>query len=178
MKLPLLTTLAVALSRSECNAFSASRNARNSAVVLKAANNVDNTDEAGIMSRRTAAATMFFSASASLIAAPMAAQADTSLDFSLPSYDTKMGGFGEGNEAYVKKGAIAKDGVTSDKLMTDPGADEKEKQLASMRKAEEARKEALAKKKAEQKERDDEAKRRAKEKKARDAERLKNIWSS
>jgi len=134
-------------------------------------------DDAGVMSRRTAAAVMFLSTSASLIA-PMAARADTSLDFSLPSYDTKMSGFGEGSEVYVKKGNISKFGETSDALMTDPGADEREKELAFMRKAEVARKDALAKKKAEQKEREEETKRRAKEKKERDAERLKNIWSS
>ena len=99
-----------------------------------------------------------------------------SLDFALPTYDTKMGGFGEGTEAYTKKGGDMK---TSTSLnMADPGADEKEKQLASMRKAEEARKSALAQKKAVQKEREDEDKRRAKEKKERDAERLKNIWNS
>lgn len=99
-----------------------------------------------------------------------------SLDFSLPTYDTKMGGFGEGTEAYTKKGGEMK--TSTAEFMADPGADEKEKQLASMRKAEEARKDALAQKKAVQKEREAEDKRRAKEKKERDAERLKNIWSS
>ena len=70
---------------------------------------------------------------ASVIAvSPMVAQADTSLDFALPSYDTKMSGFGDGNEAYVKKGAIAKEGILEDKMMTDPGSDEKEKQRAAM----------------------------------------------
>ena len=177
MKLAVATTLALALSANNCNAFSTSRNARNAVVALKAVNNdnAENDDDAGVMSRRTAAASIF---SLIAVAAPMAAQADTQLDFSLPSYDTKMSGFGEGNEAFVKKGNILKEGVTSNALMVDPGADEKEKQLSSMRKAEEARKEALTKKKAEQKEREDETKRRAKEKKERDAERLKNIWSS
>jgi hypothetical protein len=100
----------------------------------------------------------------------------TSLDFSLPTYNTKMEGFGEGNEAFTKKGGDMK--TSTSEFMADPGADEKEKQLASMRKAEEARKDALAQKKAVQKEREAEDKRRAKEKKERDAERLKNIWSS
>jgi len=99
----------------------------------------------------------------------------TSLDFSLPSYDTKMTGFGEGTEAFVKRGKIK---TSTDALMADPGSDEKEKEASSMRKAEEARKVALEQKKADQKERLEEDKRRAKEKKARDAERLKNIWSS
>jgi len=179
MKLAVVTTLALALSaNNNCNAFSTSRNARNAGVALKAVNNdnAENDYDAGVMSRRTAAASIF---SLIAVAAPMAAQADTSLDFALPSYDTKMSGFGEGNEVFVKKGnVILKEGATSNALMIDPGSDEKEKQLSSMRKAEEARKEALTKKKAEQKEREDETKRRAKEKKARDAERLKNIWSS
>jgi len=99
----------------------------------------------------------------------------TALDFSLPSYDTKMTGFGEGTEAFVKRGKIK---TSTDALMADPGSDEKEKEASSMRKAEEARKVALEQKKADQKERLEEDKRRAKEKKARDAERLKNIWSS
>lgn len=102
--------------------------------------------------------------------------AETSLDFSLPSYDTKMSGFGDGSEAFVKQGQIKSD--TADTLMTDPGSDEKEKQFASMRKAEEARKKILLKKKAEQKAHQEEDKRRAAEKKKRDAERLKNIWNS
>ena len=80
-----------------------------------------------------------------------------------------MQGFGDGNEAILNTQGRAD--------RTDPGANEKEKQLESMRKAEEARQEAKAKKKAEQKALEEEAKRRAQEKKARDAERLKNIWN-
>jgi paraquat-inducible protein B len=134
-------------------------------VALKAANANANDEEAGLMTRRAAAAAMLLSASASL--APLAARADdTSLDFSLPTYDAKMSGFGEGKEAYLKTETVVQNG------------NEKEKQREAMAKAEEARKEALARKKAEQKEREEETKRRALEKKARDAERLKNIWNS
>mmetsp|Transcript_6205 Transcript_6205/g.12824 ORF Transcript_6205/g.12824 Transcript_6205/m.12824 type:complete len:174 (-) Transcript_6205:202-723(-) len=173
MKLSVLTTTlaTVALSTPNCSAFSTSSTSRPS-VALKAAN-ADS--ESGLLSRRAAAAAMLTSV---IAVSPMVAQADTSLDFALPSYDTKMSGFGDGNEAYVKKGAIAKEGVLEDRMMTDPGADEKEKQRAAMQKAEEARKEALAKKKAEQKAREEEDKRRAIEKKKRDKERLANIWSS
>jgi hypothetical protein len=96
------------------------------------------------------------------LASPLPSVADgTSLDFALPSYDTKMRGFGEGTEA----------------RLTSAGASEKEKQTVAMRKAEEARQEQLQKKKAEVKERQEEDKRRALEKKARDADRLKNIWN-
>mmetsp|Transcript_128256 Transcript_128256/g.369372 ORF Transcript_128256/g.369372 Transcript_128256/m.369372 type:complete len:166 (+) Transcript_128256:123-620(+) len=101
---------------------------------------------------------------------PMTAMADsTSLDFSLPKYDTNMQGFGDGTEAILNTRGRAD--------RTDPGANEKEKQEESMRKAEEARQQAKAQKKAQQKALEDEAKRRAAEKKARDAERLKNIWN-
>jgi hypothetical protein len=103
-----------------------------------------------------------------LTAAPLAGMAETSLDFSLPKYDAGMSGFGEGNEARLY----------DRREMTDPGGNEKEKQLESMRKAEDARKERIAKEKAVTKARDDEARQRAAEKKARDAERLKNIWAS
>ena len=171
MKLSVLTTLAAASlsAHNNCNAFSMGSTSRPSVVALKASNG---DSESGPVSRRAAAAAM-----ASLIAAsPMVAQAaETSLDFSLPSYDTKMSGFGDGNEAYVKKGSI---GGAGDQLMTDPGADEKEKQRAAMAKAEEARLEAKARKKAEQKAREEEDKRRAIEKKKRDKERLANIWNS
>ena len=79
-----------------------------------------------------------------------------------------MGGFGDGTEArlYDKR------------EMTDPGANEREKQMEAMRKAEEARKERVAKEKAIAKARDAEAKLRSEEKKARDTERLKNIWAN
>eukprot|EP00531_Pseudo-nitzschia_arenysensis_P016078 CAMPEP_0116149326 /NCGR_PEP_ID=MMETSP0329-20121206/18873_1 /TAXON_ID=697910 /ORGANISM="Pseudo-nitzschia arenysensis, Strain B593" /LENGTH=173 /DNA_ID=CAMNT_0003645603 /DNA_START=82 /DNA_END=603 /DNA_ORIENTATION=- len=173
MKLSIIATTLAATALSNCSAFTTTSASRPS-VALKAANGES---ESVGLSRRAAAAAML---TGIVAASPMVAQAasDTSLDFSLPSYDTKMSGFGDGKEAYVKKGDIASDGILSDKLMTDPGADEKEKQRASMQKAEEARKEALAKKKAEQKERDEEAKRRAIEKKKRDKERLANIWNS
>mmetsp|Transcript_23424 Transcript_23424/g.47881 ORF Transcript_23424/g.47881 Transcript_23424/m.47881 type:complete len:112 (+) Transcript_23424:142-477(+) len=104
MKLSAPTILAVALSNNYCHAFTTSLNTRNSVVSLTAAN-TDHTENenTGVVSRRTAAAAMFISASASLVAAPMVSVADTSLDFALPSYDTKMSGFGEGNESYIKK---------------------------------------------------------------------------
>ena len=179
MKLSVPTILAVVLSTNTCHAFTTSLNARNSAVALTTAN-TDHTENenTGVVSRRTAAAAIFFSASASLIAAPMVSVADTSLDFALPSYDTKMSGFGEGNESYIKKGKIGNAGEAGDALMIDPGSDEKEKQAAAMRKAEEARKVALDKKNAERKALEEETKRRAVEKKARDKERMKKMWSS
>lgn len=96
------------------------------------------------------------------LASPLPSVADTDLDFSLPSYDTKMSGFGDGTEA-----RLSRDGPT-----------EKDRQAEALRKAEENRKELAEKKKAEAKARLEEDKRRAKEKKARDAERLKNIWNS
>eukprot|EP00536_Pseudo-nitzschia_multiseries_P008378 jgi/Psemu1/287755/fgenesh1_pg.211_\ len=179
MKLFRVTILAVALSTSNCDAFSTCSNSRQAAVELRATNTDRvESEHAGVLSRRNAAAAMFFTGAATLIAAPKASVADTSLDFSLPSYDTKMSGFGDGSEAFVKKGKIANAGEVADALMTDPGADEKEKQAAAMRKAEEARKAAVAKKLADRKAAEEEAKRRAQEKKARDKERLKNMWSS
>ena len=175
MKLSVLTTLAAAsLSASNCDAFGVASTSRPASVAMKAANSETEADS-GLVSRRAAATAML----GFIVASPMVAQAaDTSLDFSLPSYDTKMSGFGDGSEAYVKKGTIGSDGSLQDKLMTDPGADEREKQRASMAKAEEARLEAKAKKKAEQKMREEEDKRRAIEKKKRDKERLANIWNS
>ena len=177
MKLSVLTTLAAgSLSAQNSNAFSMASTSRSSGVALNAVNG-ENEYDSGLVSRRAAAASML--TSVGLIAAsPMIAQADTKLDFALPSYDPKMSGFGDGTEAFVKKGTIGSDGSLQSKRMTDPGADEKEKERSSMAKAEEARKEALAKKKAEQKEREDEDKRRAIEKKKRDKERLANIWNS
>lgn len=124
-------------------------------------------DEGAILSKAAMAAAVL---GCSLMMGPMIAGADsTSLDFSLPSYDSKMSGFGDGTEAYLTKQGRAD--------RTDPGANEKEKQAVSMQKAEEARLEAKEKKKAEMKALEDEAKRRAAERKARDAERLKNIWN-
>jgi len=115
---------------------------------------------------KAAAALMF---GAACVVGPMAVMAETALDFSLPSYDTNMQGFGDGKEAILNtKGRADR---------TDPGANEREKQVDSMRKAEEARLEAKAKKKAEMKALEEEANRRAAERKARDAERLKNIWN-
>ncbi|VEU34797.1 unnamed protein product [Pseudo-nitzschia multistriata] len=180
MKLSIPTIFVVALFTKDCDCFSTSGKARNTAVFLPAANSehAENDENGGVVSRRSAVAAVFYSASASLVAAPMVSFAETSLDFSLPTYDTKMSGFGEGSESYVKKGKIATLGESGDAMMTDPGSDEKEKQAAAMRKAEEARKAALAKKLAERKALEEEAKRRAIEKKARDKERMKKMWSS
>ena len=100
---------------------------------------------------------------------PVVALAETSLDFSLPTYDTNMQGFGDGKEAILNTRGRAD--------RTDPGANEQEKQVDAMRKAEAARVEAKLKKKAELKALEEEANRRAAERKARDAERLKNIWN-
>lgn len=115
---------------------------------------------------KTAAALLL---GAACIMGPMCAMAETTLDFSLPSYDTNMQGFGDGKEAILNtKGREDR---------TDPGANEREKQLDAMRKAEDDRLAAKAKKKAELKALEEEANRRAAERKARDAERLKNIWN-
>ena len=175
MKISVVTTLAAVAHFSHNGyAFSTLQSAPRTTTAVTALNAVNSDDVEGFMTRRAAVAMV-----ASLVVTPMAAQAaETALDFSLPTYDSKMAGFGEGSEAYLKKGQILKDGGTASQLMIDPGSDEREKQAASMRKAEEARKVALAKKKAEQKERDEEAKRRAIEKKKRDKERLANIWNS
>jgi hypothetical protein len=100
------------------------------------------------------------------LASPMALADAASLDFSLPKYDTKMGGFGDGTEARLE----------ARRELTDPGSGEKDKELAAMRKAEDARKERMKKEKEVKKERENEDKRRAMERKERDAERLKNIW--
>ena len=115
---------------------------------------------------KTAAALLL---GAACVLGPMTAMAETALDFSLPSYDTNMQGFGDGKEAILNtKGRVDR---------TDPGANEREKQAEAMRKAEEDRLAAKAKKKAELKALEEEANRRAAERKARDAERLKNIWN-
>jgi hypothetical protein len=122
-----------------------------------------------LMTRRTQI-TQTAAALLGLVASPMMANAETSLDFSLPSYDAKMQGFGDGKEAILNtKGSADR---------TDPGANEKEKEQETMRKAEQGRLEAKARKKAEMQALEDESKRRAAEKKARDAERLKNIWAN
>lgn len=139
--------------------------------------NDNNVNMEGTVSRRNAvkAAAMLFVGTSSLtmiMKGPMtvAYAAETALDFSLPTYDTNMAGFGDGKEAILNtKGSADR---------TDPGANEREKQEDAMRKAEEARLAQKAKKLAERKAREDEDRRRAAEKKARDAERLKNIWNS
>lgn len=119
-----------------------------------------------VISAKTAAA---FLVGAACMMGPMVATAETALDFSLPSYDTNMQGFGDGKEAILNtKGRLDR---------TDPGANEREKQADAMRRAEADRLEAKSKKKAELKALEEEANRRAAERKARDAERLKSIWS-
>ncbi|CAJ1963962.1 unnamed protein product [Cylindrotheca closterium] len=90
------------------------------------------------------------------------------LDFSLPSYDAKMSGFGEGTEAILNK-------KTSD--LTDPGANEKTKQSEAAMKAAIALKEKRTKEQEMKKLQYEADKQRAIEKKARDAERLKSIWN-
>jgi hypothetical protein len=90
------------------------------------------------------------------------------LDFSLPSYDSKMSGFGAGTEAILN---------SKTQSLTDPGITEKTRQKETATKAALALKEKRLK--------DQEAKKaqyaaeaeKAVEKKARDAERLKNIWN-
>jgi hypothetical protein len=108
------------------------------------------------------------SSSTSILAAE--SSSSMSLDFSLPSYNpnTKGGGFGEGSEAILNGRPNAG--------LTDPGANEKEKQAESMRKAEVARKERVAAEKLKQKEREAEGKIRAKEKKAEADRRMKGIF--
>jgi len=90
------------------------------------------------------------------------------LDFSLPSYDAKMSGFGEGTEAILNK--------KSDSL-TDPGANEKTKQSEAAKKAAIALKEKRMKEQEMKKLQYEADKQKALEKKARDAERMKNIWN-
>eukprot|EP00525_Craspedostauros_australis_P005400 CAMPEP_0198120536 /NCGR_PEP_ID=MMETSP1442-20131203/29356_1 /TAXON_ID= /ORGANISM="Craspedostauros australis, Strain CCMP3328" /LENGTH=175 /DNA_ID=CAMNT_0043779197 /DNA_START=80 /DNA_END=607 /DNA_ORIENTATION=+ len=94
-----------------------------------------------------------------------------SLDFSMPSYNptSKSTGFGDGTEAYLST-------KTSDGRLTDPGSDERQKQMESMKKAEEARKVRLAAEKEKQKEREAEDKIRAAAKKAERERRLKGIF--
>lgn len=90
------------------------------------------------------------------------------LDFSLPSYDTKMSGFGEGTEAVLN---------SKTKSLTDPGANEKAKQDEAAIKAAIALKEKRIKDQEMKKLQYEADKQKAIEKKARDAERLKNIWN-
>ncbi|KAL3938492.1 MAG: hypothetical protein SGBAC_006608 [Bacillariaceae sp.] len=90
------------------------------------------------------------------------------LDFSLPSYDTKMSGFGEGTEAILNSKSAS---------LTDPGANEKSKQSDAALKAAIALKEKRTKDQEMKKMQYEADKQRSLEKKARDAERLKNIWN-
>jgi hypothetical protein len=98
-----------------------------------------------------------------------------SLDFSMPKYDGDTSGksavgFGLGN-------AVRLNSQDTASTLTDPGANEKEKQAASMRKAEENRVLRVATEKAAKKERELEYQQREAEKKLEKAERLKNIWN-
>jgi hypothetical protein len=118
------------------------------------------------------------------MAAAIETTGTTTLDFSLPRYDTKMQGFGEGTEAYTSKIGTSNTSSSSSSnnnnnllLMTDPGANEKDKQLRSMQLAEEARQAALAKKRADAKLRDEETRRRAAEKQAKNADRFASIFN-
>eukprot|EP00980_Cylindrotheca_fusiformis_P003685 scaffold818_cov136-Cylindrotheca_fusiformis.AAC.51 len=86
----------------------------------------------------------------------------TDLDFSLPSYDTKMAGFGEGTEAVLNAKSTS---------------NEKTKQEEAAMKAALALKEKRQKDQEMRKLQYEADKQKALEKKARDAERLKNIWN-
>ena len=83
------------------------------------------------------------------------------LDFSLPTYDTKMSGFGEGKEAILNQ--------STENL-------EKTRQLEASKKAAEALRDKRLKDQEMRKLQYEADKQKALEKKARDAERLKNIW--
>ena len=94
-----------------------------------------------------------------------------SLDFSMPSYDSKTVGFGEGTEAYLSDtGSKRKAGLD----LTDPGSYEREKQAEAMRKAEAARKERVAAEMKARKQRETEQYQREKQRQAEKASR----WSS
>jgi hypothetical protein len=95
-----------------------------------------------------------------------------SLDFSMPKYDSGKAsvGFGLGNSVTLNSKGTAS-------TMIDPGANEKEKQAAAMKKAEENRKVRMATEKAAKKEKELEYQQREAEKKLEKAERLKNIWN-
>lgn len=84
------------------------------------------------------------------------------LDFSLPSYDTKMSGFGEGKEAILNQ--------NTENF-------EKTLQEEASRKAALALRDKRIKDQEMRKLQYEADKQRALEKKARDAERLKNIWN-
>jgi len=83
------------------------------------------------------------------------------IDFSLPSYNPNMGGFGEGTEA---------------KLSEVKGGDERDKQKEAMLKAEAARQARLAQKKEDALVREAEGRARAEERKAAQADRFKEIF--
>jgi hypothetical protein len=141
---------------------------------------------AGGLAAATATAIMIFVGTDDSVAAVESSVGTTSLDFSLPKYDTKMQGFGEGAEVYTSKiGTYSPSSSSTTNnnnnnnllLMTDPGANEKDKQLRSMQLAEEARQVALAKKRAEAKLRDEESRRRAAEKNAKNSDRFASIFN-
>jgi hypothetical protein len=87
--------------------------------------------------------------------------ASETIDFSLPSYNPNMGGFGDGTEA---------------KLSEAKGGDEAAKQREAMLKAEEARKARLVQKKEEAKAREAEEKARAQQRKEASKDRFKEIF--
>ena len=162
--------LSLLMANCQCNGFAPVQvHYRQQTTTLEAIRNNNNNEDSSHNNKGPKAAAAALLLGYTLIASPVAGiAAEASLDFSLPKYDTSMSTFGDGKEARLY----------DQREMTDPGANEREKQAESMRKAEEARKERVAKEKAEAKAREEEAARRAKEKKARDAERLKNIWAN
>lgn len=103
---------------------------------------------------------------------PEAPTPNMKLDFSMPSYSEsgKAAGFGLGNQATLN----SRNTATS---LTDPGANEKEKQAAAVKKAEEARIVRMASEKAAKKEKEVEYQQREAEKKAEKALRFQNIWN-
>jgi hypothetical protein len=90
------------------------------------------------------------------------------LDFSLPSYDAKMSGFGSGTEAVLN---------SKTNSLTDPGVNEKSKQETAAIKAALALKEKRTKEQEMKKLQYAADEQKAVERKARDAERMKNIWN-
>lgn len=87
--------------------------------------------------------------------------ASETIDFSLPSYNPNMGGFGDGTEA---------------RLTEAKGGDEGNKQKEAMQKAEAARQERLKEKKEAAKAREQEERLRAKAKKEAQKDRFKEIF--
>lgn len=169
-------------TRQQCARSSSNSDLR--AATLKQEDAMEGTTATTSIGSRRQALTAGFAAACSLLVvdSAMATDAGTTLDFSLPKYDTKMQGFGEGSEAYSSKlssGSVSTSSSSDSPSasFTDPGANEKDKQLRSMQLAEEARQAALAKKKAEAKMREEEDRRRAAEKKAKNAERFATIFN-